>query len=424
MDAEGIRCLAQTALAQREFLRLKELRISGLKHMDDTAMQVLGKAAPDLEVLDLSYVRRLHNSALEAFVAVDDNFDYTSSGVGIIRLNPHQIGRDTPNDGNQFYSRRVTKLRHLSLSFCIVLTDIACSNIAHAVPQLEFLEMAGIGADLKDEGLIRLFETTPYIRRVDLEDATDISDSVLTCLSPILEESDLPPTTTTVTATGRKQKERPAQPGHALEWLSVSHAGNLTDDAFSALIHACPKLRVLEADNTRMSGSTLKAFVNINRQRRTLDAKVVAIDCRNVVEGVVKDLSASGVSRPRLGVRAFWARRFGYVDGRDEACEEDLKVGQDECDAHKVVVKTFYSWQTVDAVRSARDKRKRATTRRVGNPDPGVSGNPFDMDFEMGSGRRSGGGLTRWWSPNGRPGSGRSSPPIIPDFNNDGCIVM
>lgn len=421
MDAEGIRCLAQTTLAQRECLRLKELRVSGLKHMDDATMQVLGKAAPRLEVLDLSYVRRLHNSALEAFFAVDDSFDYTSSGVELIRLNSRQIGRDTSNDTAQFYNRRVTKLRHISISFCILLTDTACSNIAYAVPQLEFLEIAGIGADLKDDGLVRLLETTPHIRRIDLEDATDISDSVLSCLTPVAEIS-APPTSSMA---ARREEEGPPQPGHALEWLSVSHAGNLTDDAFLALIRACPKLRVLEADNTRMSGSTLKEFVDVNRQRRALDAKVVAIDCRNVVEGVVKDLSASGVSRPRLGVRAFWARRLGYTDGKDEACEEDLKVGQDECDPKKVVVKTFYSWQTVDAVKSARDKRRKATSRRAGSFDPDVSGDFFDMDFEAGSGRRgAGAGLTRWWSPNGRSGGGRNSPPIIPDLSNDGCILM
>jgi len=180
----------------------------------------------------------------------------------------------------------------------------------------------------------------------------------------------------------------------------------------------------LEADNTTLSGSTLKEFVNINRQRRALNAKVVAIDCRNVVDGVVNELSACGASRPRQGIRAFWARRLGYVDGEDEACEEDLKVGQDECDPRRVVVKTFCSWKAVDAVRSARDKRKKATSRRLGNPDPDISGDVFDMDFEIASGRRGGGGLTRWWSPNGRPGGGRNSPPIIPDLSSDGCIVM
>ncbi len=77
MDAEGIRHLARTTLAQGEYLRLKELKISGLKHMDDATMRVLGKAAPYLQVLDLSYIRHLHNSALESFVAINDNLTRT-----------------------------------------------------------------------------------------------------------------------------------------------------------------------------------------------------------------------------------------------------------------------------------------------------------------------------------------------------------
>lgn len=419
MDAEGIRSLSDITLVQSERLRLKVLKVSGLKYMDDATMRLLGKAAPHLEVLDLSYVRQLHNSALEAFVTVDDTFDYERSGIKLTRLNARQVGRESSNDVPQFYTRRVTRLRHLSLSYCILLTDMACSNIAYAVPHLEFLEMAGIGADLKDDGLVRLLDTTPHIRRVDLEDATDITDSVLSCITPVTEASASP----SPAANLNPKQERPPQPGHALEWLTVSHAGNLSDEAFLALVRACPKLRVLEADNTRLSGNTLKEFVNRIRNRKALNAKFVAIDCRNVDEGVVKELGASGATRPRLGMRVFWARRLGYVDGKDEMCEDDLKVGQDECDPEKVVVKTFYSWQTVDAVRSAREKRRKATSRRVGNSSSDFPGDVFDHEFGNG-GRRSGGGLTRWWSPNSRPGSGRNSPPIVPDLANDGCIVM
>lgn len=375
-------------------------------------MKVLGKAAPHLEVLDLSYIRQLHTSALESFVSVDDAFDYAPSGVEIVCLNARQLGRDSSHDIPQFYFRRVTKLRHLSLSFCILLTDMACSNLAYAVPRLEFLELAGIGADLKDDGLIRLLGTTPYIRRLDLEDASDITDFVLSSITPVNEQPN----------SSRRHDEAP-QPGHALEWLCVSHALNVSDDAFLALIRACPKLRVLEADNTRLSGATLREFVDFNRQRKTVNAKVVAIDCRSVVEGVIKDLGAKGATRPRLGIRAFWARRLGYVDGSDEICEEDLKVGLDECDPAKVAVKSFYSWQTVDAVRTAREKRRKATSRRAGSPSSDYSGDVFENDFGTGTGGR-GGGFTRWWSPNGRPGSGRNSPPIVPDITNDGCTIM
>lgn len=406
MDAKGLRCLLDSLLKLRDSSCLKELRVSGLKDIDDATMRLLGKAAPRLEILDLSHARQLHDSALEAFVAVDDAFDYARPDSKVIRLNTFQIGREYSNNG--YHLRRVTNLRHISLSCCIMLTDMACSNLAYAVPRLEYLEMAGVGAGLKDDGLIRLLNTTPDIRRLDLEDAIDLTDSVLSAITPPIEPSD--------------REEDSAQPGHALEWLVVSHAGNLTDEALLALIYACPRLRVLEADDTKLSGSTLKKFVHLCRQRRASNAKVVAIDCRGVVEGVVKELGSEGVLRPRLGVRAFWARRLGYVDGKDEMCEEDLKVGYDECDPEKVIVKTFYSWLSVDAVRSAREKRRRTSSRRTGNISPDFPDDVFDSDIANGSERT---GRTRWWSPiNGRSPSGRNSPAIMPDLGNDGCIIM
>jgi F-box/leucine-rich repeat protein 2/20 len=38
--------------------------------------------------------------------------------------------------------------------------------------------------------------------------------------------------------------------------------------------------------------------------------------------------------------RSWEARKLRYLDGRDE---EDLKVGQGECDEKRVVIKSFYS---------------------------------------------------------------------------------
>jgi hypothetical protein len=60
--------------------------------------------------------------------------------------------------------------------------------------------------------------------------------------------------------------------------------------------------------------------------------------------------------RSRKGWRSWEARKLGYLDGRDE---EDLKVGQDECDEKRVVIKSFYSWQIVDDVREWRRASKK-----------------------------------------------------------------
>ena len=397
IDGDGIRCMASTALLRNKHLRLKSLRVSGLKNISDSMMSVLGKAAPYLEALDLSYTRQLHNSAIEAFVTCDATDTAEGLGVEIKTLSAREVGRE--NGNRDYYRRRVTRLRHLSLSCCILLTDMACSNLAYSVPRLEFFEMAGINADLKDDGLIRLFRTTPNIRRIDLEDASDITDRVLEAITPDIDPS--------VSWTGRASEGTP-QPGHALEHLILSHASQVSDEALLSLIRNCSRLKCLEADNTRMGPSVLREFVQLARERNTSNAKIVAVDCRGISDGLVKELSES--IRPRMGWRSHAARKLMYLDARDDSAEE-LKIGQDECDEKRVVVKSFYTWQTVDSVRAAREKRRRATKRVTGD----------SSDCEDSSWR------TRWWSPSGRrlPNSGRDTPQSIADVNgSDGCVLM
>ncbi|KAF9055955.1 RNI-like protein, partial [Panaeolus papilionaceus] len=426
MDAEGIRALSNAALMREEHLALKELRVSGLKHVTDSMMRLLGRAAPFLQVLDLSYSRQVHNSTIEALVACDDlhNRDGAGAdggqwksklddlGVATVLVSARDLGRE-PNDTGKF-RRRVTRLRHLVLSSCILLSDVACSNLAFSVPELEFLELAGIGPDLKDEGLIRLLSTTPKIRRLDLEDATDITNAVLSTLTPGADEQ-----WNSASRSGPENTKENQQPGHALEHLTVSYAENLTDVGILRLIKACKKLRVLEADNTHVGSAVLKQFIKIARERKAADAKIVAIDCRGISESLVKDLSSQ--TRPRLGWRAYGARKLMYLDAQDD-CEDELKIGQDECDPLRVVVKSFYSWQTVDAVKAVKEKRRKQSARRMGSENSLNTGDDGDM---LPSVRAA-----RWWSPGGRramrtPTPGRTSPPLLPDLaSSDGCRTM
>lgn len=385
LDGEGIRHMASATLTRGDVLLLQELRLSGLRKVTNEVLSVLGQAAPYLEVLDLSYVTSLHNSAINAFVECSDDYDFET-----ILLTSREAGRD-PGDDTK-YRKRVTRLRHLSLAYCSLLTDIAASHLAHTVPKLEFLEMGGIGSELKDEGLVRLFETTPYIRRLDLEDASDISNDVIQALTPSTESSF-------------------PQAGHALEHLVVSYAMGITNDAFLALIKGCNQLKVLEADSTRLSGNVAKEFVKLCHQREISDAKLVAVDCRNVGDSAMKEMDS--LVRPRLGWRAYDAKKLAYLDGRDE---EELNVGQDECDEKRVVVKTFYSWQIVDSVKTARAKKlkERKNTRRSA-----TLGGIVD-DLELNSSERG-----RWWGGRRLP-AGTNTPTLL-DTNassRDGCIIM
>ena len=387
LTGAGMRSFASSAATCAKLLPLIELRLSGLKGITDGMLSALGKAAPHLEVLDLSYCRDLHNSSLDAFVSCSEDFSLDS-----ISLTARQAGRN-PND-NSRYRRRITRLRHLSLSSCTLLTDIACSHLAYAMPQLELLELGRVGGDLKDDGIVLLLETLPNLRKLDLEDAIEITDSVLRAITPHpSSSSDL------------------RAPGHALEHLIVSSAVQLSDEAFLALIRNCPRLRVLEADSTRISASAVKEFVQLARERNALDAAMVAIDCRSMNEGTVKKLADS--TRPRLGWRAYEARRLAYLDGRDD---EGLGVGQDECDPRLVVLKTFASWQTVDAVAAARSKRRKGWRRR----DTNISSGSGSSTVEDGLSQRS-----RWWTPGGRRSSGMNSPSLLEtNSEREGCTIM
>ena len=381
IDGEGIRAFGAAVLARGARLPLKDLRLSGLQDISDDVLATLGKAAPHLEVLDLSYCRSLHNSALAAFVSCSEK---DKGAMETASLTAREAGLDGRE--SRRYTRRVTALRHLSLSYCTLLTDIACSNLAHALPRLEFLELAGVGWELYDDGLLKLLSTTPLLRRLDLEDSPSITDAVLLALTPAGDGEQ--------------------QTGHALEHLVVSHASRLTNEGFTGLIRSCPKLRALEADSTLISGSVLKEFIRTARERRIKDASFVAVDCRLVGESVVKEVTPH--TRPRKGWRSWEARKLAYLDGRDG---ENLKVRQDECDEDRVVLRSYYNWQTVDAVRAARERRRKKKAQSNGSPEQ-VS-EPEAAKWA---------GKMKWWSPSRR--SSGNNTPGMDDSDREGCIVM
>jgi len=484
MDAEGLRSYFTAAMDREDTLRLKELKVSALKGVDDAVMEKMGRTCPQLEVLDLSYAKELHNSAVDAFMRWPEDWGVPSPpasplsssssppaagypfpspsswpsltsfpssfllafeereerGRGVepgLKWNHHQesvlltskeAGRD-PGDPTK-YRRRVTQLRHVNFSCCALLTDIAASHLAHAVPKLEFFEMGGIGGEIREEGLIKLFETTPWLRKVDLEDAAEVGDALIEVLTPDPSSSDV---ASPVLADGPVP-----QPGHALEDLIISHAIGVTNDALLALVRRCTRLRVLEADGTRILPQTVKEFVRLSQERRARDARLVAIDCRGVGDGATNDIFS--LIRPRMGWRAYGARKLGYLDSRDDeygdiAVEvarsdggrKDESVVMDECDPDRVVVKTFYTWQVVDHVKAAREKRAKANKaagkgrdrRRRPSDDLGVGG-----PGGVGGG---GGGATRrrWFGPGGGRFAGAGTPTILePGPDREGCVLM
>jgi len=240
-----------------------------------------------------------------------------------------------------------------------------------------------------------------------LEDAMDITDGVLEVLTPSPQLE---------VRRGGVVIPSPPQPGHALENLMVSYANNLTVEALISLIRACPRLRTLEVDNTQVSDVVVREFVKQCRTRGTLDAGISTVDCRGISRGVCTELK--GLTRPRRGWRSWDAKKLFYVDAAD-----DMKVdqGQDECEPTKVLFKSFFSWQAVDATLAARAKMRRilASRRDSAGTEGGIAG----------ANSREGSSRSRWLSPfSSRRSSGSNTPAseLPSPFEEDGrgCIVM
>ncbi|KIJ45299.1 hypothetical protein M422DRAFT_47079 [Sphaerobolus stellatus SS14] len=422
VDAGGVREIFERDGGSK----LKVLRLAGLKGVNEEFMRVLGRDVPNLEVLDLSGVEDLTDDAVEAFTEWDDTWDAPTQPLSTrekIELTARQMGYDPTTHDGPFY-KRITSLRHVNLSDCVLLTDLACTSLAYCVPRLEYLELAGIGSGLGESGLVRLLGTTGRIRGVDLEDAVEVGDEVLGVLTPTRE-------------TARNNNNNEPQPGDALERLTLSHASHISNASLLSLIRACQNLTTLEADNTRISASTIKEFIRLSRERRIRNACVVAVDCRSVTEGVVKDVFKEGGVRGRMGFRGWEAGLVSasggeFVDGREDLGEVD------ECDERRVVLKSFWSWQNVDVLKGLREKKRRVLGGRR-NTDPGVVSGIFSWDNSgrnnnnNNNGEGGSGGSRRWLSQwrggagggIGTPGSFMPRPQALGEDEEDrSCVVM
>lgn len=129
--------------------RLRDLRVAGIRLLDDEVLAGIGLAFPELEHLDLRWSLSITNAGVKAFV------------------------RD----------KRITRLRHLALSSCPRLSDAALESLSSTCPDLTTLELGSFGERIQGPGLISLIKTTPHLARLDLDGATALPDRVLSHLT-------------------------------------------------------------------------------------------------------------------------------------------------------------------------------------------------------------------------------------------------
>ncbi|CAE6480788.1 unnamed protein product, partial [Rhizoctonia solani] len=170
--------IARPHIPNTGLLRLKTLHMAGYAYVDSTSLRRLGAhLGRTLETLNLAGAWGTSDAAIAAYVEIQptaaqierskmaeiERWARARRAVGVkegeesevefVTLCAREAGLD-PTLPGPFY-RRQTALRHLNVSGCRRLTDVGLASLAHAVPKLEVLEVAGV-AGIGQPGLVKL----------------------------------------------------------------------------------------------------------------------------------------------------------------------------------------------------------------------------------------------------------------------------
>jgi len=237
---------------------LKELRAGEVRGWDNVSVMKEIFERNTLEKLVLSTCSTLTDESLSALmVGVDGQIDYLT---GRIICPPR-------------------KLKHLDISSCRTVTDEGLKILAHNLPNLEGLALAKC-SQITDESLTTILPTLSSLTHLDLEELENIGNET------ILSIASGP-------ATG------------SLQSLTVSYCEALTDTGMVPLVRACPNLKRLDLDNTRISDLCLieAAAQFRTRNRRAVETSkatgrtvvrptllMVIYDCPNVTWMGVREI--------------------------------------------------------------------------------------------------------------------------------------
>lgn len=235
LDVSLCRNLHAGALLDLNQPELEQLFAAKLSGMDAKVAGSLLSQFPMLQYLDIGYSRHITDEAFKRWPSKEDGG---------------------------------TALQGLRLSGCPRLTDQTCLNLIGKVPDLETLELASIGGNIRDGGIVKLIEACRNLRKLDVEDATNLTDRTLAALLPAKNHRG---------------------PPSALEHLNVTNVPELSEAALVRLVRACPDLRVIEAsNNSNISDVFIKTFSHHVKKHRIQNSELAVVDCRSVARQIMK----------------------------------------------------------------------------------------------------------------------------------------
>lgn len=243
--------------------KLVQINLSGQQSITNSTMRLMAGKCPRLESLDVSWcsgvdatrgLRKVIEGCLELRelkASEMARFDEVSPMQALFRANTlerlYLSGCETLTDDSirvmvegrhpdiDPLTGRTTapprKLRHLDLSRCSRLTSASLRHLAHNVPDLEGLQLAGCEL-LTDDGFTTLLPILTKLTHLDLEECSQITDETILALAS-------------------------APCAATLKHLQLSYCELVGDTGLGPLIKGCPNLMNIELDNSKFLSATL-----------------------------------------------------------------------------------------------------------------------------------------------------------------------
>ena len=321
--------------------RLVHINVSGLSALNNSAMKIIAQNCPLLEDLNVSWCPHIDTKGLQRIVGschklkdlrAGEIRGFNDKDFLLDLFNHNSLERlvmnhcvDLSDDSLQILIQGINpevdpvsdraivpprRFRHLDFSRCVGLTYKGLKALAGNVPDLRGLQLSHCNG-LTDDALTDVLESTPLLTHLDLEELEELSNLTL-------------------------QKLAKARCAPRLQHLNISYCESLGDSGMLQVVKACPSLRSLVMDNTRVSDLVLieaAAQVRDRDRRETLPEptgppsvglNVVVFDCQNVTwTGIREILSRNSETQRRevISLKCF----YGYQDTVNEHMKRVLR---------------------------------------------------------------------------------------------------
>ena len=316
INLSGLTALNNSAMKiiAEECRQLEHLNVSWCENIDVKGLQQIVQSCPKLNDLRAAEIRGfddeefLHDlfirNTLERLI-ISHCVDFTDESLQLLMQ-----GIDPEID--PLTNRAVVpprKFRHLDFSRCHFLTDKGVQSLAHNVPYLCGLQLSKCDS-LTDDALTGVLESTPCLTHLDLEELDELSNFTLRILA-----------------------QSPC--ANTFQHLNISYCESLGDTGMLAVIKACPQLRNVVMDNTRVSDLVLtEAAAQLRVRDRTIPTSpptvglhLVVYDCQNVTWTGVREILSCNTESQRgqiISLKCFYGYQATFNEHMKRVLRGDL----------------------------------------------------------------------------------------------------